>query len=180
MIFNFTFGLHKSNTENVKVIRREAVRGIVISNDKILMVHSNKGDYKLPGGGINTRESHEEALMREIREETGYIMDKALNKIGIVTQRNIDKYERDSIFEMTSYYYLCKVTDKQVSQQLDDYEKELDFSPIWIKIDSAISHNEEVMRGGKVVNSWVYRENMVLKALRDWYGKRRDLESFRE
>jgi len=75
---------------------------------------------------------------------------------------------------------LCKVTDKQVSQQLDDYEKELDFSPIWIKIDSAIGHNEEVMRGGKDVNSWVYRETMVLKALRDWYGKRRDLESFRE
>ena len=172
MIFNYTFGLQKINTENIKVNRREAVRGIILYNDKILMVHSNKGDYKFPGGGVNIRESHEEALAREIREETGYIMDEVVNKIGMVIQRNVDKYETDYIFEMTSHYYLCKVTDRQVSQQLDDYEKELDFCPMWINIDKAISSNEEILRNGEDINSWVYRETKVLKALRDWYGER--------
>lgn len=170
MFFNYMLGLQEINTENVKVNCRKAVRGVILDNANILLVQSNKGDYKFPGGGIHIGENHEETLRREVKEETGYIVDNVLHQIGVVTERNADVYEENSVFEMISYYYLCKVTDEQVFQQLDDYEKELGFRPVWTSFDKAIYFNEDVLKQqmeGK--NRWVYRETMVLKALKDCY-----------
>lgn len=170
MLFNYVLGIEEINKENMRVNCREAVRGIIFYNNNILMVHCNKGDYKFPGGGIDTGENHEEALRREIREETGYIVDSVLNKIGIVTERNIDTFDEESIFEMTSYYYLCNINDGQVLQELDDYEKELDFQPIWVNLDEAIFNNENLLKNQTGdINPWVNRETIVLKTLKGYY-----------
>ena len=51
---------------------REAARGIIIENNQILLVFSEKfKDYKLPGGGLEKNENFEQALLREVKEETG-------------------------------------------------------------------------------------------------------------
>lgn len=165
MIFNYILGLQDVE-EGTNIISREAVRAIILNKDNILMIYNNKGDYKFPGGGINKKESHQEALKREVKEETGYPLDSITKKIGVVIERNIDKYEKDSIFEMTSHYYLCKISDKQTFQELDDYEAELEFQPIWINIDKAIEGNEQILKGkAEAKNPWVNRETTVLKKL---------------
>lgn len=166
MYFNYVLGLQERDTAK-KVNYREAVRGIIFHHNQLLMVHSNKGDYKVPGGGINVGENYEDTLKREVREETGYIIDDVIEKLGIVAERRVDEYEEDAIFEMISHYYLCKVSDHQVSQQLDDYEKELDFHPIWIDVDQAIQLNEDILNNQFIdKNFWIYREIVVLKALK--------------
>ena len=50
-----------------KVFQRNAVRAI-ISNEqgKLLLIKSNLGDYKFPGGGIEEGENEKQALIREI------------------------------------------------------------------------------------------------------------------
>ena len=50
-----------------RIRRRTAVRGIITHGSKILMVHTGRGDYKFPGGGMEPRESVNETLMREVR-----------------------------------------------------------------------------------------------------------------
>jgi ADP-ribose pyrophosphatase YjhB (NUDIX family) len=50
---------------------RPSVYGIIIQDDKILLSPQFDG-YDLPGWGIELWESIENALIREIREETGY------------------------------------------------------------------------------------------------------------
>lgn len=50
---------------------RPAVYGIVIKDEKVLMITQNFG-YSLPGGGLDLGETFEEALVREMKEETGY------------------------------------------------------------------------------------------------------------
>ena len=64
---------HKENlNKNGKYITRKAVRGIILDNNKVLMIYSGKnGDYKFPGGGIETDETHKEALIREVMEKCG-------------------------------------------------------------------------------------------------------------
>jgi 8-oxo-dGTP pyrophosphatase MutT (NUDIX family) len=170
MIFNCVLGLQEINKEKLRINYRTAVRAVIWKDNKILMVHSNRGDYKFPGGGLNKDESHEEALKREVREETGYIINNVKDKIGVIIERKLDDYEENSIFEMTSYYYLCEITSNQTTQQLDDYEEELEFHPIWIGVDKAIELNEETLKDdNKEKNPWTYREVAVLKALKEYY-----------
>lgn len=56
---------------------RQAVRAIIIKDDKLLVIHRNKYGqeyYTLPGGGIDPGETPEQAIMRELAEETGVIV----------------------------------------------------------------------------------------------------------
>ena len=53
---------------------KQAVRAIVIRDDKLLVMHRNKFGhqyYTLVGGGVDTGEVPEQSLHRELREETG-------------------------------------------------------------------------------------------------------------
>ena len=170
MIFNYVLGLKEVNKDEVNVKYREAVRAIIFQNNNILMVHSNKGDYKFPGGGVDKEESHKETLKREVREETGYIINKVKDKIGVIIERKSDEHEKHIVFEMTSYYYICEVSDNQSIQELDDYEEKLEFCPIWIELNKVININEEILKNdSKDNNPWLYRETTVLNALKDYY-----------
>src|SRR5688500_1361591 len=52
-------------------IERTAVRGVLFRDDKLLLLASRHGDYKFPGGGVETGETHAGALQREYVEECG-------------------------------------------------------------------------------------------------------------
>ena len=52
----------------------DAARAIIIENDKMLLMHRNKDGkeyFTLVGGRVNGQETPEQALVREIKEETG-------------------------------------------------------------------------------------------------------------
>lgn len=171
MIFNYVLGSEDIVKENMKINSRQAIRGVIFKDNNIFMIHTNKGDYKFPGGGIKKGETYEETLKREIKEETGYIVTAVKEKIGVCIERKLDDYEKNSIFQMTSYYYLCEINDNKTLQELDDYEAELNFQPVWILIDSAIESNEKVLKKGQDdINSWVHRETIVLKKLKEYYN----------
>ena len=70
MYFNKVLGM-KEFGKDEKVFYRVAIRAIILQGDKILMVKSNTGDYKFPGGGVEKGETPEETLRREVQEETG-------------------------------------------------------------------------------------------------------------
>ena len=62
----------KDYDENGTRFERPSVRGIIIKDGKIAMVHSLKYDYyKFPGGGIEGDENPIDAMIRETREEAG-------------------------------------------------------------------------------------------------------------
>ena len=58
--------------ENMDEIYRVAVRGIIFIDGKLLLIQSSFDELKLPGGGIETGEDDIQALIREVKEETGY------------------------------------------------------------------------------------------------------------
>lgn len=168
MIINEILGIQKVKDPKTKITTRQAVRAIVIKDNKILMVHTNKGDYKFPGGGIKKSESHEEALRREVTEETGYIVNEMKEEAGTIVQRNPNQFDSTGIFQMTSYYYFCDVKDNTTEQHLDKYEQDQEFAPVWIGIDEVIAKNEAILtQKNSHINPWVYRETLALKRIKE-------------
>lgn len=163
---NFDMIIEDPILKNVeRTIERTAIRAIIMANNRILLVQSNRGDFKFPGGGLEESENHEECLIREVREETGYIHCIVNHKIGTVTERKMDEYIENSLFQMTSHYYLCDLaTDKKIAQKLDGYEAELNFTPKWVTLEEAINPNESLIEKYEQ-NGWLKRETFVLKQL---------------
>lgn len=170
-MFNLTIGFRNDEIEGLKINIREAVRGVIINGSNILMIHTNKGDYKFPGGGVKHNESRMVALIREIEEESGYVVKAVDRLLGQIVERNMDTYEENAIFEMISSYYMCSVSEVQKAQHLDDYEEEMEFRPVWISIEEAISHNEKLLEAYTDVNRWLTREIMALKEVKKLIGE---------
>lgn len=157
----------EKNESFKSINQREAVRGIIMKNDQILLVQSSRGDYNFPGGGVKEDESHSTGLIREVKEETGYINCVVKDKVGIVIECNIDEYNSAALFQMTSHYYFCDlINEEKVAQQLEEYEFNLDFTPKWVLLDVAINQNEKLLEQFEK-NSWLRREIFVLKELKN-------------
>jgi 8-oxo-dGTP pyrophosphatase MutT (NUDIX family) len=148
------------------VLERHAVRAVIRDGDLLLMVHSAvAGDYKFPGGGVEPGESARQAIIREVSEECG----RTVTHVGEVLLRVVEHrraLEPGLTLRMESTYYPCVVGDEVHDQRLDDYEHELAFAPAWVGTDQAIAVNQRVLDEGSA-RTWVTRETLVLRALRD-------------
>ena len=55
---------------------REACRGIVVRNGKILLTYEvNTNQWFIPGGGLESNESLSQCCIRELAEETGCVVE---------------------------------------------------------------------------------------------------------
>ena len=148
-----------------KIYYREAVRAVVSDNEKILLIYSEKnGDYKLPGGGVEEGETYTEALIREVEEEAGY---RVLVKEEILKVMEYDEGQFDDcdVFQMLSIYYRCQIVEERV-QNLDTYEMEMGFIPVWINIDDAIEKNKKILEKQDCPR-WTKRETKVLEYIKN-------------
>ena len=76
------------------------VRGVLLNNkNEILLVkHTYVAGWHLPGGGINKGESAQDALLREIMEETGFTIVGVPKIIGIFHSKTISKRDHVVLF----------------------------------------------------------------------------------
>ena len=123
------------------------------------------GDYKFPGGGVDNGESHEQALARELREECGASLLGVERELGAVIEYDFSKEKDFDTFKMTSFYYYCRAVNEFGTQKLDDYEKALGFTPVWVGIDFAISTNHTLLKLD-IAPAWLQREIFVLECIR--------------
>lgn len=87
---------------------RLAVRGIVLHEDRLLLVNAYKGHDRLwcaPGGGVERHSSLPDNLRREIREETGLEVE-----VGAPCLVN-EFHEPASGFHQIDIYFRCMLTD---------------------------------------------------------------------
>lgn len=122
---------------------RPSVRAIIIKDGKLGMIHSRRFDYyTFAGGGIDPGESHEEALIREVREELGLkVLPETIREYGLLIRK--EKGKIDDLFIQENYYYLCEVSDQQMEQELEGYEIIEDYEVCWVTPEIAIRVNQD-------------------------------------
>lgn len=96
-----------------------AVKSIIMNNGKLLILQRNpklkiENNWDLPGGLINENESKEDALIREVKEEIGTIIE-IVEKDGVWSF--IRTYDGKRVYAQN---YICKLIDNKTKIKLSE------------------------------------------------------------
>ncbi len=151
------------NYENTRsVFKRTAARAIITYGKQYLLIYSKYGDYKFPGGGMEPGEELEDTLVREVQEETGYLVKRDTIKefIKVLERR---KGVKEDLLEMESHYFFCETESVVGVRNLDEYEKEYDYKVVWMTLPEALACNYQMK--DLETCPWVIRDTKVMEQL---------------
>lgn len=110
---------------------RIACRGLVIREDKVLLSHErNTGWYLIPGGGLEDGETIEAGCIREMQEETGFLVEP--------TELLLTIREGYGDWLYISHYFLCRELG-QGEQSLTETELRRGLVPEWVPLTDALA-----------------------------------------
>lgn len=109
---------------------RTACRGIIIRDNKLLLSYETvTGQWMLPGGGLEAGENEHECCIREVAEETGFL----IRPTECVLE--IDEYYED--FKWVNRYFFGEVIG-ETTLRLIEREKDVGMEPRWLPVDEII------------------------------------------
>lgn len=94
-------------------------RAAIFMDDKILLVHENNGTWSLPGGWVDVLESVKSNTIKEVREETGLIVDAT--KLIAVQDRN--KHNKPIYaYGVCKVFVLCELLGGKFEENIETTE----------------------------------------------------------
>ena len=124
------------------VISAVTVRAVIRRGDLFAMQRASNGEYKIPGGGPDPGENYVVALLREVKDEMGFILDpENIRPIGMVKERREDAFKKEKIFERDTYFYSCDVLRETGEINMTKSEIARGFQPVWADADTIIREN---------------------------------------
>ncbi|MGC8934836.1 MAG: nucleotide sugar dehydrogenase [Thermoproteota archaeon] len=120
-----------------------AVNAIVTKEERILLVKRKsepfKGFWSLPGGFVEYGETVEEAVKREVKEETGLTVEPE-KLIGVYSERN-----RHPGRHVVAVCYSTKIKEGKISLNLEENEEVKFFSFNELPKNLAFDHNKMIL-----------------------------------
>ena len=152
-------------------ILRVAVRGIIFVDGKLLMIEDSSGEVKLPGGGMGPGEDDHQALIREVKEETGYdVIRESIKPFGEIEEKRLAVYE-PMIWHQINRLYFCDVYPEQGQCKYSENEKKHGFHQTFYTIEEALEKNERMFESeGR--QAWNQREYKTLLLIKDCLDKK--------
>lgn len=153
----------KDYTEDMPVFEKHTVRAIIIRDGKIAMQKSRDGEYKILGGGVDPGETFQEALAREVQEESGLIIkEETIQEIGEMLEVRRDRFKPAMKYVCHSYFYFCDVKDEigQVSMTKSEIEK--GFHLVWATPAEIIEGNIPFLE-----EPWMHRDTEMIRLLQE-------------
>ncbi len=113
---------NKFEVDARELIFRPSVYAVIIHEGKVLLSKMFGDGYDFPGGGIERGETIPQALIREVKEETGY--DVEVGKL-LSVETNFFKHTFDGKFYQTILlFYAARVMGGEISTaHFDENEK---------------------------------------------------------
>lgn len=136
---------------------RTACRGLVLEDGKLLLSYgANRDIWMIPGGGMESGESDAQCCAREVREETGFLVDPAECVLEIVDYfRNV---------KMINRYFPAALLGR-AERSLTEMEENMGMEPRWLPIEEAkavFSHYDDYAGENELRRSLYRREYTAL------------------
>lgn len=160
----------KNYAPDMEEIYRVAVRGIIFIDGKLLMIEDSSGEAKIPGGGIDAGENDYQALVREVKEETGYdVIPETIKPFGEIEEKRLSVGE-PMIWHQISRLYFCAVYPEQGTCDYSENEKKHGYRQVLYTLEEALEKNEKMLaEEGK--QAWNQREYRTLLLIKEYLGK---------
>lgn len=150
-----------------RILRRHAARAIVLREDRILLLFTERyNDFSLPGGGVDQDEDIHSALKRELEEETGARDVRVHAHYGLIEEYRPHWKPEYDLMHMTSHFFICAVAPVLADARMESHEIANGMKPVWVSVSEAVNHNRRVMsRQEKTMGQSIQRETFVLEEI---------------
>jgi 8-oxo-dGTP diphosphatase len=108
--------------------------GIVVNSQYQICIVRTATGYALPGGGIEEGETLEQALLREVNEETGFIVSV---QQALGTAIHFTHSETEGYIKKGCFYYSC------LFRAIEKAPSEKDHTPEWCTYTEALDRLKE-------------------------------------
>lgn len=153
----------KNYDDTTKVFEKYNVRGVIFRDGKIAMQCSTDGEYKMPGGGMEKGENFLETLEREIGEETGLtVLKDSVCELGEIIEMRRDIFDPSCKYICHSYFYYCKVGEKQEELHLTPSEVAKGYYLKWEQPETVYNTNIRIEK-----DPWIIRDTAFVKMILD-------------
>lgn len=152
----------KDYTDQMPVFEKFSVRGVILREGRLAVQQSAAGDYKILGGGVEKGETLQEALLREVQEESGLVViPESIREIGEIVERRRDLFEPDVIYVCHSCFFLCDARQEMTQTHMTESEAEKGFHLVWATPEEIIAGNEPFCDS----QPWSYRDREFVRML---------------
>lgn len=134
-----------------------ATVAVIVNNRKELLVATRannpaKGTLDLPGGFVDMNETGEEAVIREVYEESGLTVKSVEYLFSIPNTYIYSDFE----VQTTDMFFLCNIDENEPFEANDDVAK-LQFIPI-SKLDSSLFGLASIRKGIEKIKASLLKE----------------------
>lgn len=110
---------------------RVGCRAVVVRDGNILLSHETQtGWYLVPGGGLEEGETLEACCVREVEEETGWIVRPVRQFL------TLNEYYEE--YRYVSHYFVCEITGSG-KMRLTEAEARRGLEPDWMPLQEAVT-----------------------------------------
>ncbi|MDR0928984.1 MAG: NUDIX domain-containing protein [Oscillospiraceae bacterium] len=143
--FEITLGTPEQPTGSI-IVFGESARAVALREGRLLQVREISG-AGFPGGGVQQGETPEEAVRREVLEETGYAVTRVGACIGVKMSYLPGTLNFDGVFWVVRHrFFLCEVEETPgQSPALEGYEKDYQMRAAWLTPKEAMETNARVI-----------------------------------
>ena len=153
----------KNYQNTVETYEKYSVRGIIMRDGKLAMQCSKEGEYKIPGGGLEDGEDYEQALIREVLEETGlHVKKESIRELGEIQEIRKDIFEEKKKYICHSLFYYCEVREEQEPLHLTASEIAKGYEMKWASPEKIYQRNILIEK-----DPWIIRDTAFVKMLID-------------
>ena len=156
-------------SEDMPVIERRSMRGVIFLDGKLLVVETGNGEIKLPGGGMEGNETEIETLVREVLEETGRRVRPETVRLFYTIEEKRASFKEHALWHQISKIFLCDVDDSISEPKYTPGEIRKNMHVALMPIEEAIEKSKKIISGTDYMpwNNREYRTLLLIKEGRD-------------